>query len=77
MREISQNLQEKICAGIPFLVFSCEFCEICKNNFLVEQHGWLLLIIAASVVAKEILSKETDETKTKAYVLTWAKSVSY
>ena len=38
LREISQNSQENICAGIAFLVFSCEFCEICKNIFFVEQH---------------------------------------
>ena len=22
----------------PFLVFSCEFCKICKNTFFAEQH---------------------------------------
>ena len=22
----------------PFLVFSCEFCEICKNIFVAEKH---------------------------------------
>ena len=36
--EISQNSKENICAGISFLVFSCEFCEICKNTFFAEQH---------------------------------------
>ena len=36
--EILQNSQENICAGISFMVFSCEFCEICKNTFLAEQH---------------------------------------
>ena len=36
--EISQNSQESICVGIPFLVFSREFCEICKKTFLAEQH---------------------------------------
>ena len=36
--EISQNLEENICAGISLLVFSCEFCEICENTFFVEQH---------------------------------------
>ena len=24
-------------------VFSCEFCEICKNLFFIEQLWWLLL----------------------------------
>ena len=36
--EILHNLQENICAGSSFLVFSCEFCEICKNAFFTEQH---------------------------------------
>ena len=36
--KISQNSQENICAGISFLVFSCEFCGIWKNNCFAEQH---------------------------------------
>ena len=36
--EIPQNSQESICAGTFLLVFSCEFFEICKNNFFAEQH---------------------------------------
>ena len=35
--EILQNSQENICAGISFLVLSCEFCEICKKTFFAEQ----------------------------------------
>ena len=35
--EISQNSQENICVRIYFLVFSCEFCWICKNTFFVEK----------------------------------------
>ena len=35
--EISLNSQGNVCAGI-FLVFSCDFCEICKNNIFAEQH---------------------------------------
>ena len=31
--EISQNSQEHICAKAQ--VFSCEFCEICKNTFFL------------------------------------------
>ena len=31
--EISQNLQENICAQM----FSCEFCEISKNTFFTEH----------------------------------------
>ena len=36
--KISQNSQGNICAGRSFLVFSCEFCEICKSTFFAEQH---------------------------------------
>ena len=38
LKQILQNLQEKICAGISFLVFSCEICESCKITFFAEQH---------------------------------------
>ena len=31
MRNFAE-FQENICAGISFLVFSCEFCKICKNT---------------------------------------------
>ena len=33
--EISQNSQENVCAGFPFLIelSSCEFCEISNNTF--------------------------------------------
>ena len=68
-----------ICAGIPFLVFSCEFCEIFKNTFFAEQHRRLLLSIAVSIAAKELLANETVnyEIKTKAYILISVRSVSY
>ena len=33
-----KNSQESICARISFLVFSCKFCEICKNTVFTEQH---------------------------------------
>ena len=36
--EFSQNSQGNICAGISFLVFSCEFCGISRNTFFAEQH---------------------------------------
>ena len=32
------RIHKKTCAGISFLVFSCQFCEIRKNTFFVEQH---------------------------------------
>ena len=34
--EILQNSQEKTCVR-PVTLFSCEFCEIFKNNFSTEQ----------------------------------------
>ena len=64
--EISQNSQENICAGISFLVFSCEFCEICRNTFFGEQHRRLLLIIVGSTVVKGVLANETVNYDTKA-----------
>ena len=57
-------------------MFSCEFCEICKSTFFLQNStGRLLVIIAVSMVAKGVLGKETVnyETKTKAYVLLWAR----
>ena len=41
--EISQNSQENTCARVSFLketlahFFSCEFCEISKNNFFYRR----------------------------------------
>ena len=51
--KISQNSQENTCASVSFLImlrldafikketlaqlFSCEFCEICKNTFFREH----------------------------------------
>ena len=45
--KISQNSQENTCARVSFLiklqalaqVFSCQFCEISKNNFF-REHLW-------------------------------------
>ena len=62
----------------PFLVFFCEFCEI-WTLFLQKRTGQLLLIVVVSIVAKGVLANETVnyETRTKAYVLIWSRSVSY
>ena len=30
----------------PTQLFSCEYCEIFKNTFFIEQLRWLLLIVA-------------------------------
>ena len=37
--KIWQNLQEKTCVGVSFLInlLSFEYCEICKNNYF-EEH---------------------------------------
>ena len=71
-----QNLQENIWAGISFLEFTC---EICKNIFLQNSTGQLLLIVTVSIVAKEVLANETVnyDTKTKAYVFIWVESLRY
>ena len=60
-------------------VFSCEFCEICKKLILQNTTGRLLLIIAVSIVVKGELAIETVsyDTKPKAYVPIWARSVRY
>ena len=63
--EISHDSQESICAGISCLVFSCEFCEICKNTFLHNGTGQLLMIIAISIVVKGVLANETLNYDTK------------
>ena len=77
--EILRNLQENIWAGISFLVFTCEICEICKSTFLQNSTGQLLLIITVSIVAKGVLVNEivNYDTKTKAYILIWAESLRY
>ena len=56
--EISQNPQGNTFVRVSFLiersgtllkketlaqVFSCELCEICKNTFVKEHFGWLLM----------------------------------
>ena len=82
--KISQNSKENICAGISF--------SIKLNSADLQLHqkwvfsagdfnttGWLLLIIAVSIVVKRVLANETGnyDTKTKAYVLIWDRSVIY
>ena len=51
--EILQNSQEKICAGMSFLVFSNEFCE--TSPFLQNSTGRLCLNITVAIVAKGVL----------------------
>ena len=73
--EISQNSQENICAGISFLVFPCEFCEICKNSFFAEQHrttasDYSSINSSEGTIVKWNWTVNYD-TKTKAYILIW------
>ena len=53
----------------PSLVFSCEFCEICKNPFFAEQHRATASDYSSSIVANKVLANETVnyDTRTKAY----------
>ena len=41
----SQNSQENTCFGVSFLIKmqTCEFCEILRKAFFIEDHWWLLL----------------------------------
>ena len=57
--EISQNSREyTVCIFIKketlAQVFSCEFCEISKNNFFIEHSWWLLLTLNLSLQVKPI-----------------------
>ena len=62
-----------------FWCFLVNFEKYVRTPFLQNSNGRLLLIIAVSMVAKEVLANETTnyDTKTKAYLLIWARSVSY
>ena len=55
------------------------FGKIVRILFLQNNTGRQLLIIAVSIVAKEELANETVnyDTKTKAYVPIWVRSVSH
>ena len=70
---ISQNSQENICAGISFLVFSCEICKICLNNFFAEQYQ--TTASDYSSISRVLANKTTVnyDTNTKAYII-WARS---
>ena len=61
--KILQNSQENTCARASFLiklqfikkqtlaqVFSCEFCELFKNTFFIENHWWLLPVIFSGFI---------------------------
>ena len=76
--EISRNSQESISARIS-LVFSCQFCGICKNTFSAEQHRTTASDYSSINSNEGAIGKRNCcyDTQTKAYVLTWARSVSY
>ena len=54
-----------------FLVFSCEFCKICKNTFFTEQHWTTASDYSSIHSSEESTGNQTVnyETRTKAYVL--------
>ena len=59
---------------------SCELCKNCKNIFLQNTTGRLLLIIAVPIklVKGELANENLNyDKKTKVYVPIWARSVSY
>ena len=60
-------------------VFSCEFCEICKNTFFAEHDRATVSDYSSIKVVKGELANENlnYDRKTKAYVPIWARSVSY
>ena len=67
--EISQNSQENTCARVSFFkkealtrVFSCEFCEISKKTFFIEDLWWLLLTTYAPLVNFRIINKQTKQS---------------
>ena len=81
LREISQNPQENISAGISFLLFSCEFCKTCDIIFFPEQH-WTTASEYSSInsnVGSTVLVNKTVnyDAKTKTYVLNCARCVIY
>ena len=77
--EISQIAQKNICTGIPFCCFLVNFAKFARTPFLQNCTRRLGLIIAVSIVVKRVPANETVnyETRTKVYVLIWARSVSY
>ena len=54
---ISQNSHGNTCAKKETLAqgFSCEFCQIFKNTFFIEDHCWLLLPFICTCLASRWL----------------------
>ena len=77
--EILQNSQENICNEICFWCFLKIFSKFARASFLQNSSGRLFLIMLVSIVAQGVLANQTVnyETRTKAYVLISARSLSY
>ena len=60
-------------------VLSCEFCEICKKTFFAEHHGATTSCFSSINSNEERIGKRNCKLwyKIKAYVPSWARSVSY
>ena len=71
LSEILQSSQENICTGTPFWGFRVNVVKFARTSFLQNSTGRLLLMIAVSIVAKDVLANKTlnYETRTKAYAL--------
>ena len=69
LRNFAKFTRKHLCQNL--LVFSCQFCGICKNTFFAEQYQTTDSDIAVSIVAKGVLANETInyDTQTKAYIL--------
>ena len=72
-------LQNSLCQDLFFGIFLWIFQNLVGTPSLQNSTRRLLLIIAVSIVAKGVLPSDTVNygTKAKAYVLIWARSVSY
>ena len=59
-------------------VFSCEFCEICKNTFFAEHHRTTDSYYSSTNGNESRIGKRNRKLiQIKAYVPIWAGSVSY
>ena len=60
-------------------MFSCEFCEICKNTFFAEHHRTTASYYSSINGNEGRIGKRNCKLwyKIKAYVPIWARSVSY
>ena len=69
-----------MCQNLLFGIFLLILQNLLEHPpFLQNSSRRLILVIAVSLVAKGVLANETVhyDTQTKAYVLIWARGVSY